>query len=174
MVIRLIGAVAELVEFIEAMFELAVFENEGDVRPENQLKKLEDVQVRAADRPGKDAGPATGAPGRCSRNSRKFTGATAAGSPATSAVSANASALKPRKKSAGLKVTLEQILAVDLNDCKTIPEAINKFQLETNITGNRLAELLGLAAPDITAARQGKCFPYIENAFKAKFPGLKI
>ncbi len=76
--------------------------------------------------------------------------------------------------SAGSKVTLEEMLEVDLSDCKTIPEVIDKFQLETNVTGSRLAEIVEIGKAELSRARQGRVFPYIERAFKAKFPELKI
>ncbi|MDD5698003.1 MAG: hypothetical protein PHH77_05255 [Victivallaceae bacterium] len=45
----------------------------------------------------------------------------------------------------------------------------------TDVTGRRLAELIGISAQELSKARrQGMTFPYIVRAFKQHFPELKI
>jgi hypothetical protein len=74
----------------------------------------------------------------------------------------------------GSIISLERLLEVDLSDCDNIPEVINKLQLETNISGTRLAGLLEIHACDLSKARKGVTPPFIERAFKQhlQFPAV--
>lgn len=63
-------------------------------------------------------------------------------------------------------ITLAEIKEeVDLEVCDSIPEVIEAIIEITGITGTRLAELLGIGAADISRAKKGKIFPFIERAF---------
>jgi len=66
----------------------------------------------------------------------------------------------------GSHISLEDLKKVDLNDCGSIADVINKLQLESNVTGSRLAELLEIHASDLSKARKGITPPFIERAFK--------
>lgn len=74
----------------------------------------------------------------------------------------------------GSTVNLEEIRAIDISGCETIPEIIDKLQLETNITGKRLAELLEVDKSVVSKARKGITPPFVIRAFKQylKFPAV--
>lgn len=91
----------------------------------------------------KEAGLATGAPGE--KLSKK--------------------APKP-VKAQGSEVTLDRLQKVDLSDCKSILKVIDKLQLETNVTGTRLAELIEVHVSDLSKARKGIAPHFMVNAFK--------